>query len=360
MPDRSSQKLRRWIDLIVALLRRSAPASFDEFKGDVPAYATAKTGPESILRTFERDKVELIAFGIPIEVSSDSMGIRRLYRIAPADFFLPVLQLVEAHSNVSSARTRVRGSRAADTLAFTPDELDLVIRAGRRVQQLGDPYLAAEAAGALRKLALKLTIPEDDGRERVDVESQQDDPATLELLDEALRAKKLIRFDYHSMARDAHGRREVEPWGLVFLARHWYLLANDRGVNGLRRFRVSRISEVEIEQARPRTPDFEVPASFDITEYARWQEAWRIGDGDATRVTVEFTGPTNTITVAAKLGAPVAGQSDQRTFDVRRAETFARWLLAMAGEARPIAPPEFVATWRALAESTAAVYGESN
>src|ERR1039458_4443404 len=156
--DRSSQKLRRWIDLIVALLRRSVPASFDEFKGDVPAYATAKTAPESVLRTFERDKVELIAFGIPIEVSSDSMGIRRLYRIAPADFFLPVLQLVEEHSDASSARARTRGSRAADTLAFTPDELDLVIRAGRRVQQLGDPYLAAEAAGALRKLALKLTI----------------------------------------------------------------------------------------------------------------------------------------------------------------------------------------------------------
>jgi proteasome accessory factor B len=357
MPDRSSQKLRRWIDLIVALLRRSAPASFDEFQGDVPAYATAKTAPESVLRTFERDKVELIAFGIPIEVSSDSMGIRRLYRIAPADFFLPVLQLVEAHSDASSARTRARGSRAADTLAFTPDELDLVIRAGRRVQQLGDPYLAAEAAGALRKLALKLTIPSEDGRERVKVESQYDDPTTLELLDEALRARKLVRFDYHSMGRDAHGRREAEPWGLVFVARHWYLLANDRGVNELRRFRVSRIGAVEIERARPRTPDFSVPATFDITEYARWREAWRIGDGDASRVTVEFSGPSNAVAAAAKLGAPVAGIANQRTFEVRRADTFARWLLCMAGEARPVAPPDFVETWRDLARSTAAVYG---
>jgi proteasome accessory factor B len=228
------------------------------------------------------------------------------------------------------------------------------------VQQLGDPYLAAEAAGALRKLALKLTIPSDDGRERVNVDSQHEDPATLELLDEALRAHKLVRFDYHSMARDAHGRREVEPWGLVFLARHWYLLANDRSVHELRRFRVSRISAVEIERARPRTPDFEVPESFDITEYARWREAWRIGDGDASRVTVEFTGPTNAIAAAAKLGAPVGGMPNQRTFEVRRPETFARWLLSMAGDVRPIAPPEFVATWRGLATSTAAVYGAQN
>jgi proteasome accessory factor B len=253
---------------------------------------------------------------------------------------------------------RSRGSRAPDTLAFTPDELDLVVRAGRRVQQLGDPYLAAEAAAALRKLALKVTIPADDGRESVNVEQQHDDPATLELLDEALRAHKGVRFDYHSMERDAHGRREAEPWGLVFLARHWYLLANDRGVNELRRFRVSRISAVEIERARPRTPDFDVPKSFDITEYARWREAWRIGDGDASRVTVEFMGPTNATAAAAKLGAPVAGSPSQRIFEVRRPETFARWLLCMAGEARPIAPPEFVATWSDLARSTAAVYGE--
>lgn len=356
-PDRSAQKLRRWIDLIVALLRRSGPASFDEFKGDVPAYATSRAAPESVLRTFERDKDELIAFGIPIDVSSDDMGVRRLYRIAPGDFYLPLLHLVDAHSNETPARQRARGGRAGDTLAFTPDELDLVIRAGRRAQQLGDAYLAAEAAGALRKLALKLTIPDDDGRERVRVEPQHADPAVLDLLDQALRARKLARFDYHSMGRDAHGRREVEPWGLVFVARHWYLLAKDRGVGELRRFRVRRISALEIERARPHTPDFTVPDSFDITTYARWQEAWRIGDGDATQVTVQFTGSTGVVEEAARLGAPVSGAPDHRRFEVRRAATFARWLLRLAGNARPVTPPEFVATWRELAKATASIYG---
>lgn len=355
--DRSSQKLRRWIDLIVALLRRATPASFDEFKGDVPAYATSTATPESVLRTFERDKDELLAFGVPIEVSSDSVGVRRLYRIVPGNFYLPLLQLVEAQAAATPARRRGAGSRAMDTLAFTPDELDLVIRAGRRAQQLGDPYLAEEAAAALRKLALTLTIPPDDGTERVSVEAQHDDPAVLEELDHALRARKLTRFDYHSMGRDAHGRREVEPWGLVFLARHWYLLGKDRDAGELRRFRIRRISALAIETARPHTPDFEVPASFDIAAYARWQEAWRIGDGDAAQVTVSFSGVTGVVAEAAALGAPVPRIPDQRKFEVRRPATFARWLLRLAGDAEPLAPPEFVAIWRDLARETAAMYG---
>jgi predicted DNA-binding transcriptional regulator YafY len=356
--DRSAQKLRRWIDLIVALLRRSGPASFNDFKGDVPSYATSDAAPESVLRTFERDKDELIRFGIPIEVSNDLKGVG-LYRIKPGNFYLPMLQLGEALGLETPPRQRARGDRAISTLAFTPDELSLVVRAGRRVQQLGDPYLAAEASGALRKLAFELALPDDDGTEHVRVEPQNDDPAALDLLDNALRARKLVRFDYHSMLRDAHGRREVEPWGLVFLARHWYLLGKDHIAGALRRFRVRRITNLEIERARPHTPDFTVPDSFDITAYAKWQEAWRIGDGDAMQVTVHFAGSTGIAEESARLGAPVDGEPDHRRFEVRRPQTFARWLLRLAGDAQPVAPPEFVAKWRELAKATADIYGAS-
>lgn len=195
--DRSSHKLRRWIDLIVALLRRRHAASFDDIKNDIPAYATAKVAPESLLRTFERDKDELIAFGVPIEVSCDAIGVRRLYSIAPGDFFLPYLDVVEAQHTEPDAGQRSRGGRAPDELAFTPDELDIVVRAGRRVQQLGDPHLALDAAGALRKLAFDMPVPRDDGREQVLLESALDDPGALDLLDRALRAGKLVRFNYH-------------------------------------------------------------------------------------------------------------------------------------------------------------------
>lgn len=359
-PDRSAQKLRRWIDLIVALLRRRSAVSFEELKGDVPAYATAKTAPESVLRTFERDKDELIAFGIPIELSSDDMGVRRFYRLEPTDFFLPYLTLVGgAASTAKPSRRRTPADRGLDELMFTPDELELVVRAGHRVQQLGDARLAADAAGALRKLAFDMPVPESDGTEQVHVDRQHDDPAVLDLLDQSLRARKIVRFAYHSMGRDTHERREVEPWGLVFLAGYWYLLGADHGVGKLKRFRVNRMSAVDIERARPHTPDFTVPDSFDISVYAKWQEAWQIGDGDVMQVTVQFTGSAGVVTEAARLGAPVQGAPDQRCFEVRKSATFARWLLRLAGEARPVSPPEFVTAWRDMAQATAAIYGAS-
>src|SRR5688572_22263287 len=72
-------KLQRWIDLLASLLARSQPGPFDELAKDVSEYANAqaeidrelderrrKTLRDSLKRTFERDKDDLRAFGVPI------------------------------------------------------------------------------------------------------------------------------------------------------------------------------------------------------------------------------------------------------------------------------------------------------
>ena len=64
-PTERNSKVQRWIDLLAALLSRQLPSSFEELRGDVPAYA-AGDGP-TLMRMFERDKDELRAFGVPIE-----------------------------------------------------------------------------------------------------------------------------------------------------------------------------------------------------------------------------------------------------------------------------------------------------
>jgi proteasome accessory factor B len=43
-----------------------------------------------------------------------------------------------------------------------------------------------------------------------------------------------------------------------------------------------------------------------------------------------------------------------RSFRVRRRDTFLRWLLSFAGDARPVSPPEAVTEWRALLTSARA------
>ena len=52
------------------------------------------------------------------------------------------------------------------------------------------------------------------------------------------------------------------------------------------------------------------------------------------------------------------GKPSRRRFLVRRQDVFARWLLSLAGDVRPIAPEAFVAKWRGLAKATLAQYQE--
>jgi hypothetical protein len=43
-------------------------------------------------------------------------------------------------------------------------------------------------------------------------------------------------------------------------------------------------------------------------------------------------------------------------YAVRRREVFLRWVLGLAGDARPIAPPDVVRDFASLVERTRAVY----
>src|SRR5690348_4380163 len=98
-------KLQRWMDLIAVLLARSLPATFEELAHAVPEYAAKivayekETEPDrrqtleaSLKRTFERDKDELRAFGVPIESLPDIDGnAGGAYRLRRTNFYLPYL-----------------------------------------------------------------------------------------------------------------------------------------------------------------------------------------------------------------------------------------------------------------------------
>ncbi|HYC50098.1 MAG TPA: hypothetical protein VEB19_03215, partial [Gemmatimonadaceae bacterium] len=91
---------------------------------------------------------------------------------------------------------------------------------------------------------------------------------------------------------------------------------------------------------------------FRLQEHARSRDAWDLGDGEPLAAEVQFTRQSGVARAAASNGAPVHGRADVRMFAVRRADTFARWLLSFAGDAVPLSPPELVTAWRALARGT--------
>lgn len=362
---RAQAKLQRWIDLIAALLTHRFGVTFERLRSQVPGYAGA-TNDASIARTFERDKDELRAFGVPIETlepNANDDGHQR-YRIDPREMYLPYL-LVAAGTASSRGRReddarRLRpGYRSVPSLSFEPDEYAALVNAAKRAVGIEDLTIAQDAMAALRKLAFDLPI---DSVLTAPSETvlARNEPATadrLRPLGHALLRLKRVAFTYHSMTRDVTSRRSAEPYGLFFLSSHWYLAARDGESGELRNFRVSRISDIEVNAKQPQSEDYVIPNEFRLSEHAVDRKAWEIGDADAQEMVVEFCGNSGATIAALKLGRP-GDTPRKRTFSVRRRDAFCRWILSFGGEAVPVSPPELVADCRALARATLSVYRE--
>ncbi|HEU4588428.1 MAG TPA: WYL domain-containing protein [Gemmatimonadales bacterium] len=390
----ANDKLRRWIDLLAALLRRNRPATLEELVDDVPAYraylAEERRERETARRMFERDKDDLRTFGVPIRTVPGEDGEAAGYELKRTHFYLPYLTVLRDGRKSKPDKVDRYGYKALQELAFEPDELEAIVEAALRVQRLGDRGLAELAASALRKLAFDL--PVDALMRDATVASASEEPAAstaevmqgpreaprlpymasaipagrsepapsvLEALDEALRGRKHVVVEYYAMGSDTLSTRTLAPYGLFFLGHHWYVAAREaeQPAGPVKNFRVSRIRSAVVNRRKPGSPDYEIPADFRLREHARSRQAWELGDGAALEAIVAFTGPTGPTRAALRLGEPVEGEPTQRRFVVRRVDTFTRWLLGFAGEAEPLAPPELVDAYHALAARALAVYG---
>jgi proteasome accessory factor B len=353
-------KLARLTDLLTALLRRVYPASFEDLAQEVAAYSDPDQAEDARMRMFERDKDELRAFGVPIETVRAPDGEVAGYRLRSRDFYLPYLYVAAAEGRPKSAphRVGVYGYQGLPALTFEPDELEIAAAAARRARELGDPVLRVEAESALRKLShdlpMEAAAPDDPHIAHRD----QIDPRIFELLNDALLRRKTVNFGYHSMARDEHTSRSVEPYGLFLLSGHWYLAANDPEQAGIRNFRLSRMTDVRVNAARPQSADFTVAAEFRLREHARSKHAWELGSDDAIEAEVEFDIRDGAVAAAAGLGAPADGDDRRRRFTVRRSDAFVRWLLSFGGAAVPRAPESLAAEYRTQIGETRRVYGE--
>jgi predicted DNA-binding transcriptional regulator YafY len=325
-----SPKIQRWIDLLAALLARRWPATFDELIRDVPAYAAGDQSHETRRRMFERDKDELREFGIPIEtITAQDEGDPPGYQLRVRDFYLPYLALRAEGKTRSPRKTDTYGYASLPILTFEAEELAAIAEAAGRLRELGDPLLAEHAESAMRKLACDLPV---DAAARPDARvaaaRARAAPELFSTMGDALRRRKRVTFTYHTMGSDATAPRTVEPFGLFFLNQHWYLVA--------------------------RTPDYEIPAGFDLQEHARSRQAWELGTGDAVTAVVALLNTSGAAVAAHRLGEAVDGDERLRRFRVRRVDSFARWLLSFAGDLAPVSPAQVVDEYAGLVRETLA------
>ena len=351
-------KPQRWIDLLAALLRHHFPVSFEQLIREVPAYGGDQSD-DALRRMFERDKDELRGFGIPIESVPSEENKNEIvgYRLRPRDFYLPYLAVrAEDKSATTKARKVDRyGYAGLPTLAFESEELAAVTDAAARARELGDPLLAEHVDSAMRKLACDLPVDVGAaGSTQVLPPRAKVSPDLLAALGEALERRKRVTFGYRTMGSDGTGSRTVDPLGLFFLNQHWYLAARTTEDETVKNYRLSRMSETEVNARKPGTPDYDVPAAFDLREHARSRQAWELGAGDAVTAVIAFHSASGAAAGAARLGEEVEGKPHLRRFRVRRLDAFARWLLSFAGDLEPVSPAEVVDEYRGLARETLA------
>ncbi len=361
-------KLQRWLDLVAYLAGRRVPATVEEVWGAVPAYSRGlgedDREHETVRRMFERDKDELRAAGIPIETVTFSLNYgaeeSHGYRLARRDFHLPYLRLVQ---EAEEDERRVTRGEEPSSFPIEEHEAAAALDGLRKVAALPGFPLEREAHSAFRKLAFDL----DPGVFELSPVLYVEDPETaaatdtLHRLFSALLARKTITCRYHSMGRDAESVRTVRPYGLVFQHGRWYLvgLAEDR--DAVRMFRVGRMNDVTPNTRSPGTPDFEIPADFELRAYSG-RKAWEMGEPPepAVQARIRFRFPRSLWAERNDYGTLIREEEDGshlREFAVRRPEPFLRWVLSLEGDAVVEDPPELSAAYRDLVAAVAGVYG---
>jgi predicted DNA-binding transcriptional regulator YafY len=285
--------LERLTNLVARLVHSPRPLTQSEIVAEVPGYTPGEAGR----RAFERDKRLLRDQGVPLHEEAGR------YSISPDEFFLPELDLTDeerAALAISIAAVPVGAHAAYDALG-----------------KLGGFGVGALSTGVA------------DALPHADLEEL---PA-LPLLHAAARRRAVVEFSYRGDAR------AVEPYGVLFFERFWYLAGFDLGRQGPRRFRVDRIDgEVTVGPAGA----FERPADLDVKSMLpelEWRSA--VDEGVDALVAVDRVVAGK---VVAELGetARVREDADGRTvlrMRVSNRALFRSWLLALLDHAEVLEPP---------------------
>ena len=229
----STAKSERLLNLVILLLVARNYTSKEQIRQLMEPYRASSD--EAFDRMFERDKDDLRALGIPLEVGyvdkffEDEHG----YRIKRDAFELPAID-------------------------FTADEVAVLGLAARVWRHAG---LAAATSDALVKLKAAGLSFDREQLEQVQPTLVAEEPA-FESMWQATVHRTPVQFDYSRAGQRDATTRHVEPWGVVTAQGRWYVAGLDTDRGEPRLFRLSRIvSEV---RATGEPGSFSVPEGTDL------------------------------------------------------------------------------------------------
>ncbi len=251
---------KRLLDLVMILLRARTPVTYRDIREQFPAYQTLNI--EAGLRAFERDKADLLDLGIPIRYvtpdEDDSLEDGG-YVIDLKRFKMPEVRL-------------------------TPDEISALVLAASVAHAMPGGTYPKIVDLALKKLAFDLPELPDTPTEfprpahnaptvLVHFPERRQAPTRPEMgelyatLEAATRMRKRVTLTYQAATNGLTTRRDLDPYAMVYREGSWLVVGWCHLRQDVRSFRVDRIHEA-VMAPKPKSPDFERPADFDVKAYA--------------------------------------------------------------------------------------------
>ena len=300
----SRRKTERLLNLVICLLATRRPLSAEQIRHAVPGYD--RDGDEAFQRMFERDKNELREIGIPIQVHRDPWEEEPGYRIERQAYELPEITL-------------------------EPDEAAVL---GLAAQVWQRASLAGAASGALLKLRAGgvETDPTPAGPLELRVDTR--DPA-FPALWEAVRDRRVVRFDYRAAGSENVLTRTVEPWGVVSRRGRWYVVGHDRDRDAPRVFRLSRITGEVRPVGRP--GQVVVPEGVDIREMVGYRDRL-VADRTATVRVREDT--CQGLRQLASAVRPGGDGWDELEITFTDPDRLGAWLASLGADVKVLDPPD--------------------
>jgi proteasome accessory factor B len=229
----SAAKSERLLNLVILLLVARNYTTKDQIRELMEPYRASSH--EAFDRMFERDKDDLRALGIPLEVGfvdkffEDEQG----YRIKRDAFELP-------------------------SIDFTADEVAVLGLAARVWRHAG---LAAATSDALVKLKAAGLSFDREQLEHVQPTLAAEEPA-FEAMWQATVHRTPVEFDYSRAGQRDATTRHLQPWGVITAQGRWYVAGLDTDRGQPRMFRLSRIASQVTPTGDPGS--YSVPEGTDL------------------------------------------------------------------------------------------------
>ena len=225
------RKSERIMNLAICLLMARRFLDKNHIREVVEGYAGLSDA--AFERTFERDKDDLRAMGVPVETGSNSVLFPDEigYRIRRQDFELPPIDFTAAEATALGLASQVWG---------TATRAEHTVSALAKLRAAGTDPDASRLTGLSPSIGAK-------------------EPA-FEPLWQATISRTAVAFSYRGAAR------EVEPWILTYRRGSWYLAGRDRGKRAPRMFKLARIDDQPESIGKPGA--YELP-DVDLAELTR-------------------------------------------------------------------------------------------